>query len=206
MQLRRVRTQVRARQGSGHGVHGEGHPRGRHRGQDGDARVGRRGSAAGRHPARALPRRSSSAQGIDPCPRRAVRLLQGESREEVTLRRVGATAVPRGSKPGFDHADVYTKNSASRMYVAHTGADRVDVFDCAGAKYLHALEGHPGVAGVLIDSDHNVMLTTDRGSARLSYFRVSDETLIAQVAVGQRPNGVAFDTRQTRAYTFDLGD
>ncbi len=124
----------------------------------------------------------------------------------MTLRRVGETAVPRGQKPGFDHADVYTKNPASRMYVAHTGADRVDVFDCAGAKYLHALEGHPGVAGVLIDSDRNVLLTTDRGSARLSYFRVADETLTAQVAVGRRPNGVAFDARRMRAYTFDIGD
>ncbi|TMF54674.1 MAG: hypothetical protein E6I19_10450 [Chloroflexi bacterium] len=107
----------------------------------------------------------------------------------MTLRRVGETAVPRGAKPGFDHADVYTKGSASRMYVAHTGADRIDVFDCARATYIHALDGHPGV-----------------GAARLCCYRASDETLVAQVAVGQRPNGVAFDTRRMRAYTFDIGD
>ena len=124
----------------------------------------------------------------------------------MTLRRVGETAVPRGAKPGFDHADVYTKGSASRMYVAHTGADRIDVFDCARATYIHALDGHPGVAGVLIDSDRDVMLTTDRGAARLSSYRASDETLVAQVAVGQRPNGVAFDTRRMYAYTFELGE
>ena len=124
----------------------------------------------------------------------------------MTLRRVGEIAVPRGAKPGFDHADVYTKGSANRMYVAHTGADRIDVFDCARATYIHALDGHPGVAGVLIDSDRDVMLTTDRGAARLSSYRASDETLVAQVAVGQRPNGVAFDTRRMRAYTFDIGD
>ncbi|TME90129.1 MAG: hypothetical protein E6I44_01300 [Chloroflexi bacterium] len=124
----------------------------------------------------------------------------------MTLRRVASIEVPRGTKPGFDHADVFTARAGSRMYVAHTGADRVDVFDCSSAKYLHALDGHPGVAGVLIDSDLDVMLTTDRGAARLSYFRVSDETLIAQVSVGQRPNGVALDTRQMRAFTFDLGE
>ncbi len=124
----------------------------------------------------------------------------------MTLRRVGETAVPRGAKPGFDHADVYTKSSASRMYVAHTGADRIDVFDCASVTYLHALDGHPGVAGVLIDSERDLMLATDRGAACLSAFRVSDERLIARVAVGQRPNGVALDTHQMRAYTFDLGD
>jgi DNA-binding beta-propeller fold protein YncE len=124
----------------------------------------------------------------------------------VTLRRVGEIEVPRGAKPGFDHADVFTGRGGSRMYVAHTGADRVDVFDCASATYLHALEGHPGVAGVLIDSELDLMLTTDRGAERLSSFRVSDETLVARFTVGQRPNGVALDTRQLRAYTFDLGE
>ncbi len=124
----------------------------------------------------------------------------------MTLRRVGFIEVPRGAKAGFDHAEVFTAPAGSRMYVAHTGADRVDVFDCGSAKYLHALDGHPGVAGVLIDSDLDLMLTTDRAAARLSFLRVSDETLVAQFAVGQRPNGVALDTRQMRVYTFDLGD
>jgi DNA-binding beta-propeller fold protein YncE len=124
----------------------------------------------------------------------------------VTLRRVGEISVPRGAKPGFDHADVFTAPAGSRMYVAHTGADRIDVFDCAKSRYLHALDDHPGVAGVLIDSDLDLMLATDRGAARLSVYKVSAETLVAHVAVGQRPNGVALDTRRLRAYTFDLGD
>jgi DNA-binding beta-propeller fold protein YncE len=124
----------------------------------------------------------------------------------VTLRRVSSIEVPRGTKPGFDHADVFTARAGSRMYVAHTGADRIDVFDCVSVTYLHALDGHPGVAGVLIDSERDLMLATDRGAACLSSFRVSDERLIARIAVGQRPNGVALDTRQMRAYTFDLGD
>ncbi len=46
---------------------------------------------------------------------------------------------------------------------------------------------------MLIDSDLDVMLTTDRGAARLSCFRVSDEALVSQ-------------PRQMRAYTFDLGE
>src|SRR5207249_359277 len=138
--------------------------------------------------------------------RRPLRLLQGEGREEVTLRRVTSIEVPRGTKPGFDHADVYTAGAGSHLYVAHTGADRIDVFDCASATYLRALDGHTGVAGVLIDSDRDLMLATDRGAACLSAFRVSDERLIARVAVGEHPNGVALDTHQMRAYTFDLGE
>ncbi|HKY49913.1 MAG TPA: hypothetical protein VJP45_01530 [Candidatus Limnocylindria bacterium] len=124
----------------------------------------------------------------------------------MTLRRIDTVSVPPGARPGFDHADVYVTNAASRMYVAHTGADRIDVFDGASHAYLRALAGHAGVAGVLIDSVRDVLLATDRGAARLSVYRVSDETLLAQVAVGQRPNGVALDTRRMSAYTFDLGD
>jgi DNA-binding beta-propeller fold protein YncE len=124
----------------------------------------------------------------------------------VTLRRLGSTPVPRGAKPGFDHADVLNARAGSRMYVAHTGADRVDVFDCRDMRYLRALDGHPGVAGVLIDPALDLMLTTDRGCARLSVYRASDETLLGQVAVGPRPNGVALDVDEGHAYTFDLGE
>lgn len=92
------------------------------------------------------------------------------------------------------------------MYLAHTGADRIDVFDCAEHTYLRALPGHPGVAGVLIDSQRDLLLATDRAAARLSVYRVSDESLLAQVSVGQRPNGIALDTHRMHAYTFDLGD
>ena len=124
----------------------------------------------------------------------------------MTLRQVSAVAVPPGTRPGFDHADVYHAGQTSRMYVAHTGADRIDVFDCAGRAYLHELPGHPGIAGVLIDSQHDLLLATDRAAARLSVYRVSDESLLARVTVGQRPNGVALDTHRMHAYTFDLGD
>jgi len=39
----------------------------------------------------------------------------------VTLRQVAAIAVPPGTQPGFDHADVFVSAESSRMYVAHTG-------------------------------------------------------------------------------------
>jgi hypothetical protein len=48
----------------------------------------------------------------------------------MSLERVGFIGVPPGSKPGFDHADVYRLGRP--MYVAHTGADRVEIF-CPGS-------------------------------------------------------------------------
>jgi DNA-binding beta-propeller fold protein YncE len=92
------------------------------------------------------------------------------------------------------------------MYVAHTGADRIDVFDCARRAYLHALPDHPGVAGILVDQKRDLLLATDRGANRLSVYRASDGARLAQVSVGRNPNGVALDTHRMRAFTFDLGD
>ena len=70
----------------------------------------------------------------------------------MTLSRLGWISIPAGNKPGFDHADTYRADR--RMYVAHTGADRVDVLDCRARTFLRSLPELPGVAGVLIDEEH----------------------------------------------------
>ena len=64
------------------------------------------------------------------------------------------------------------------MYVAHTGADRVDVLDCERRAFLRSLPDLPGVAGVLIDEEHDLLFTSDRDAARVSVFRCSDEQLL----------------------------
>jgi len=122
----------------------------------------------------------------------------------VSLVRVGFVPVAPGAEPGFDHADVY--QAGRRMYVAHTGADRVDVLDCAQHRFLRSLPGLPGVAGVLVDEEHDLLFTSDRGSARVSVFRCSDETLLGRVEVGPHPNGLAYDRRRRRLYAFNLGE
>lgn len=122
----------------------------------------------------------------------------------MTLERVGAIPIPPGAKPGFDHADVHA--ALRRMYVAHTGADRVDVLDCDRLLFLRSLPDLPGVAGVLVDEDHDLLFTSDRGAACVSIFRCSDEHLLGRVAVGAHPNGLAYDRRRRRLYAFNLGD
>ena len=92
----------------------------------------------------------------------------------MTFRRVAFTPVPPGPKPGFDHADTYLAPTGSRIYIAHTGADPVEVLDCRSGAYLRALSDLPGVAGVLIDSVADLLFTSDRAVARVSVFRCSD--------------------------------
>jgi DNA-binding beta-propeller fold protein YncE len=122
----------------------------------------------------------------------------------VSLQQAGFIAVPGGAKPAFDHADVY--RPGRRMYVAHTGADRVDVLDCERRAFLRSLSDLPGVAGILIDEEHDLLFTGDRAAARVSVFRCSDEQLIGQVEVGPHPNGLAYDRRRRRVYAFNLGE
>ena len=59
----------------------------------------------------------------------------------VSLERVRFIPVPAGEKQGFDHADVYRRGG--RMYVAHTGADRVEVIDCRTQTFLRSLPDLP---------------------------------------------------------------
>jgi hypothetical protein len=37
----------------------------------------------------------------------------------LSLHQVGFIPIPGGSKPGFDHADVWLGDLGSRLYVAH---------------------------------------------------------------------------------------
>jgi DNA-binding beta-propeller fold protein YncE len=119
----------------------------------------------------------------------------------------GSIRIPRGRNPGFDHADVYrAAPGASRLYVAHTGADRVDVIDCATNRYLRAIEDLPAVAGVLIDQEQNLILTSDRGCGRVSVFSALDESLISRVDVGAHPNAIAYDPTRRHLFAFNLGE
>jgi DNA-binding beta-propeller fold protein YncE len=114
--------------------------------------------------------------------------------------------IPPGAKPGFDHADVYRDGwGGSRLYLAHTGADQVDVIDCAANAWLRALPGHPGVAGILVDQQADRLFTSDRAAGRVSVYQCSDEKLLGQVAVGAHPNGLAFDRTRGRLFSFNLG-
>ena len=122
----------------------------------------------------------------------------------MSLVRDGFISLPPGARPGFDHADTF--RTGRRIYVAHTGADRVDVIDCEQQTFLHSLPDLPGVAGVLIDEEHDLLFTSDREAARVSVFRCSDEQLLGRVAVGAHPNGLAYDRCRGRLYAFNLGE
>jgi hypothetical protein len=59
---------------------------------------------------------------------------------------------------------------------------------------------------VLIDEEHDLLLSSDRGRARVSVFRCSDEVSVGRADIGPHPNGLAHDRRRRRVYSFNLGE
>jgi DNA-binding beta-propeller fold protein YncE len=92
------------------------------------------------------------------------------------------------------------------MYVAHTGADRIEVLDCNTQTWLHSVPDLPGVAGVLVDEEHELLFSSDRDAGRVSVYRCSKEDLIGRVEVGPHPKGLAYGRRRRRLYAFNLGE
>ena len=126
----------------------------------------------------------------------------------MALTKAGFIPIPPGKQPGFDHADVYrcAAPAACRLYVAHTRADRIEVVDCLSNSHLRSLPDVPGVAGILIDSEHDLLFSSDRGCARVSIYRCSDEALLGRVRVGDHPNGLAYDPVRHHLFVFNIGD
>jgi DNA-binding beta-propeller fold protein YncE len=126
----------------------------------------------------------------------------------MALRHTGFIPIPPGRQAGFDHADVFCAPSrgVARLYVAHTGADRIEVIDCPTNTHQRALPDLPGVAGVLIHSVQDLLFSSDRGCARVSVYRCSDEALLGRVAVGPHPNGLAYDPSRRHLFAFNLGE
>ena len=124
----------------------------------------------------------------------------------MSLEPAGFIELPGGQRTGFDHADTYLDQAGSRLYVAHTATNAIDVIDCPSNTYLRSLPDLSGVAGVLIDSESDLLFSSDRGAARVSVFRCSDEQLLGQPEVGPHPNGLAYDRERRHLYSFNLGD
>ena len=105
---------------------------------------------------------------------------------------------------GFDHAAVHA--GTSRLYVAHTGNDAVDVIDCASDEYLISIPNLKGVAGALVSEERNLVFTSNRGEDTVGIFAVGDEQNLVKVKVGIRPNGLSFDPKRGLLLAANVGN
>lgn len=123
----------------------------------------------------------------------------------MPLRHTGEIPLPPHVKEGgFDHAAAH--GATSRLYVAHTVNDALDVIDCAQDTYLRSLEGLKGVAGALVSDERGLFFTSNRGEDTVSVFQAGTEAMLARVQVGVRPNGLAYDPGRNHLLAANAGD
>ncbi len=110
----------------------------------------------------------------------------------MSLSEVARIALPEHPPDGgFDHAAVDPR--ASRLYVAHTSNDAVDVVDLETHRFLFSISSLKGVAGVWIGEDQRLLFTSNRGEDTASIINLEDAKEIFRIPTGSRPNGMAFD-------------
>jgi DNA-binding beta-propeller fold protein YncE len=123
----------------------------------------------------------------------------------MSLRHLGFVDLPAHSKAGgFDHAAVH--EATGRIYVAHTANDAVDMIDIVGGRYVGSITGLTAVAGALVATEPDLVLTSNRGENTMAIIDHDDATVVERVAVGVRPNGLAYEPRRGRALVAHVGD
>src|SRR3954447_1179043 len=123
----------------------------------------------------------------------------------MTLRLLGHIELPANrSEGGFDHADIHPPTD--RLYVAHTGNDAIDVIDGARDRYIESIPGFTAVAGALVSQARGLVFTSNRGENTVSMFAPGAERDACKIAVGVKPNGLAFDPARGILIAANVGD
>lgn len=120
----------------------------------------------------------------------------------MPLKMARAITIPDSIGSSFDHGafDAMTR----RVFVAHTGRDRVEVIDHERGCHIATLEGFPHAAGVVADAGQ--VLVTNRGSASLAWLDADTLETRGVFDTAPRPNGVALVAALDLAIVACIGD
>ena len=105
---------------------------------------------------------------------------------------------------GFDHAASHAETG--HVYVAHTANSAVDVFDPASRRHLFSVAQLPGVAGVLVSDESQLIIASNRAENTVAIFPPGPHPEVSKVAVGVRPNGLAYDHSRRQVLVANVGD
>jgi DNA-binding beta-propeller fold protein YncE len=123
----------------------------------------------------------------------------------VPLTLTGAVPLPaHKGGGGFDHAACHA--ASGHVYVAHTANDAVDVLDPASARHLYSVAGLKAVAGALVSDESQLVFTSNRGENTIGVFAPGPDPAVTKIAVGMRPNGLAYDAGRRLVLAANVGD
>ncbi len=111
-------------------------------------------------------------------------------------------AIPNSQGSAFDHGAFDPQTQ--RVFVAHTGANTLDVLDHREGRHLHTLPDFPEAAGVVVGNGQ--VLVTNRGSASLAVVESATLERRTTIPVSPRPNGVAIAPKKGLAVVACIGD
>jgi len=120
----------------------------------------------------------------------------------MPLKMTRVIEIPDSIGSSFDHGAF--EPTTRRVFVAHTGRDRVEVIDHDRGCHLATLKGFPHAAGVVADAGN--VLITNRGSASLAWLDADTFETRAVFDTGPLPNGVAIVARRNLAIVACIGD
>jgi len=118
----------------------------------------------------------------------------------MALKTRGVIAIPNARD--FDHGafDLNTR----RVFVAHTGRDRLEVIDHDTSRHLATLEGFSEAAGIVAHAGN--VLVTNRGAASLTWLDAVTLQTRSVFPTAPRPNGVAITSSARLAIAACIGD
>ena len=121
----------------------------------------------------------------------------------MTLKLTGHVTLPEHKgNGGFDHAAVHA--ASGQVYVAHTANDAVDVFD--QDRHLFSIPNLAGVAGALVSDEAQLIFSSNRAENTVGIFAPGMSPKVTKVAVGVRPNGLAYDHSRKLLLAANVGD
>lgn len=123
----------------------------------------------------------------------------------MPLHLLGHVALPEHRGPGgFDHAAVHA--ATGHVYVAHTANDAIDVFDPVSFRHLFSIADLPGAAGALVSEESQLVFSSNRAENTIGIFELRANPKVTKVAVGMRPNGLAYDPVRRLILVANVGD
>jgi DNA-binding beta-propeller fold protein YncE len=102
----------------------------------------------------------------------------------------------------FDHGDVH--RDTGRVFVAHTAANTVEMFDGAKGEHLMTIPGCAEGSGVLCAQDEGIVFAAARGAGKILVIEARSGRSLGEITVGPRPNGLAWDTVHKRLLVADV--
>lgn len=139
------------------------------------------------------------------CTPGAANRLPRHERPTVTLALRGYVALPPHAAGGFDHGDVDA--GSGRVFVAHTANDTIEVIDPERLEVARTVPGCPEGSGVLCTRGASpLVFAAARGAGKVLMLDSVTCQLRNEVAVGPKPNGLAWDSQRQQLLVADVDD